>query len=112
MSRLFISLAAWLGLASVAMAQPKSDVQPAGALNRLGEVRYRNVGRVFTVAFSPDGKTLAAGAWDGSIRLWEVATCKEICQLVGHNGWVRSVVFFPDGKTLASGGKDKVIRLW
>jgi hypothetical protein len=99
-------------LAPAVLAQPREEALPPGALARLGEVRYRNVGRVFSLAFSPDGKILAAGAWDGSIRLWDVATRRELRQCVGHSGWVRSVVFFPDGKTLASGGKDKVIRLW
>jgi Tol biopolymer transport system component len=70
------------------------------------------VGRVFSLAFAPDGKTLLAGAWDGSIRLWDIATGKEIHQYTGHHGSVRSVAFSPDGKTFASGGKDMIIRVW
>jgi Tol biopolymer transport system component len=112
MSRLLIGLSALVGFAPPAQAQPKDDALPPGAVARLGKVRYRNVGRVFSVDFSPDGKTLLAGAWDGSIRLWDVATGEEVRQYVGHTGWVRSVAFSPDGKTFASGGKDKVIRLW
>jgi WD40 repeat protein len=107
-----LCLTGLLGLASPLLAQAKGDALPPGAVARLGEVRYRNVGRVFSIAFSPDSRTLAAGAWDGSIRLWEPVKGREIRQYVGHNGWVKAVAFSPDGKTLASGGKDRIIRLW
>lgn len=112
MSRLLICVLALLGFVFPIQAQPKDDALPAGAIARLGEARYRNVGRVFSVTFAPDGKTVLAGAWDGSIRLWDVAARKEIRQYPGHSGWVRSVAFSPDGRTFASGGKDKIIRLW
>ncbi len=84
----------------------------AGAVTRLGKARFQNVGKVFSVAFSPDGKTLASAAWDGSICLWDPATGKELRQCVGHTGWVKAVAFSADGKTLASGGKDGDIHLW
>jgi hypothetical protein len=112
MSRFVIGVSALLGFDLPVQAQPKGDALPEGAVARLGEVRYGHVGRVFSIAFSPDGKTLLAGAWDGSIRLWDVATGKEVRQYAGHTGWVRSVAFAPDGKTFASGGKDKIIRIW
>src|SRR2546430_17696837 len=57
-----------------------------------------------SLAFSPDGRTLASGSWfDGEIRLWDVATGKNTATLKGHDGDVTSVAFSPDGKTLASG---------
>ena len=68
-------------------------------------------GRV-SVAFSPDGKTLASGSEDKTIKLWDVATGKEQATLKGHTDAVSSVAFSPDGKTLASGSEDKTIKLW
>jgi WD40 repeat protein len=112
MFRPLICVSALLGFVLPAQAQRQDDSLPAGALARLGEVRYRHIGRVFSIAFSADSKILLAGTWDGSIRLWDVATGKELRQYPGHKGWVRSVAFSPDGKTFASGGKDKIIRLW
>jgi WD40 repeat protein len=68
---------------------------------------------VSSVAFSPDGKTLASSARDGAIILWDAASRQPIGQpLSGHSGVANSVAFSPDGKTLASGNTDGAIILW
>ncbi|MBP5976887.1 ribosome assembly protein 4, partial [Brasilonema sp. CT11] len=67
---------------------------------------------VNSVAFSPDGKTLASGSSDNSIKLWDVATGKQLKTLEGHSSSVKSVAFSADGKTLASGSSDNSIKLW
>jgi WD40 repeat protein len=64
------------------------------------------------VAFSPDGKTLASGSWDKTVRLWDVQSAQEIKRLEGHTDHITTVAFSPDSKTIASGSRDKTVRLW
>ncbi|MDB9539894.1 30S ribosomal protein S6 [Anabaenopsis arnoldii] len=68
-------------------------------------------GSVCSVAFSPDGRTLASASWR-TIQLWDVATQEEIATLTRHSYGVLSVAFSPDGRTLASGSDDGTIKLW
>ncbi|WP_292738205.1 caspase family protein [Nostoc sp. JL31] len=67
---------------------------------------------VWGVAFSPDGKTIASGSYDTSVKLWNAATGKEITTFKGHSDEVNSVAFSPDGKTIASASSDNTVKLW
>jgi len=70
---------------------------------------------VNSLAFNKDGSMLAAGGFDGVVRVWAVASGSrpvERCTLKGHSDVVFSVAWSPDGKTLASGSRDRTVRLW
>ena len=69
-------------------------------------------GWVSSVAFSPDGKMLASGSHDETVRLWRVSDGSLLRTLEGHTAAVSNVAFSPDGQTLASGAQDHTVRLW
>jgi WD40 repeat protein len=61
--------------------------------------------QVHSVAFSPDGKTLASGDLSGEVKLWSVATLQEVGSLDGQGGKIHCLGFSPDGQTLAAGAE-------
>jgi WD40 repeat protein len=67
---------------------------------------------VSALAFSPDGKTLAAGGTDGQVHLFQSADAKLLRSLTGHTSSVSGVAFHPGGAVLASSGRDRTVRLW
>ena len=67
---------------------------------------------VDSVSFSPDGKTIATGSWDDTVRLWDTETGENIRTLTGHTSGVNSVSFSPNGKIIATGSRDGTVRLW
>ncbi|MBI4673497.1 MAG: hypothetical protein HY741_17735 [Chloroflexi bacterium] len=68
--------------------------------------------RVASLAFSPDGATLASAGWDKTVRLWQVSDGTLLRTLSGHTKAVVSVAFSPDGAMVASGAHDGTARLW
>ena len=67
---------------------------------------------VYSLAFSRDGRKLAAGCGDRSIRIWDLSTRTELKRIEAHMGMVLAVAFSPDGTKLASSGDDSALKLW
>ena len=67
---------------------------------------------VFSITFSPDGKTIASGSEDKTVRLWDIHTAQSIATFEGHLHPVYAVAFSPDGKTLASSSGNGTILFW
>ena len=86
------------------------DVKTAAHLDTIGYIPSN----IRSIAFSPDGKTLAIGSGynAGAISLWDTASSTLLYSFRADTSTVNSVVFSPDGKTLVSGGRDNHLRLW
>jgi WD40 repeat protein len=105
----------WLALVLVVLVPSctKSGQRPSsGPESKRVDILQGHASGARTVAISPDGKTLASGSYDRTIKLWDLSTGNERLTLKGHTDLVLSVTFSPDGKTLASGSFDHTAKLW
>ncbi len=67
---------------------------------------------VSSVTFSPDGRYALSGSWDNTMKLWEVASGREIRTFQGHTSSISSVAFSPDGRSALSGSQNGAIVMW
>ncbi len=82
-------------------------------LCRVEPVVLRDKAEVNSLAFSPDGDSLASAGGDGAVRVWSIRTGRVIRSLgKAHGGFVSSIAFHPDGTHLASVGADKRVKVW
>jgi WD40 repeat protein len=108
-------LAVWATLLLATAAQGEPPVRPSSLALPPGACARLDAGSnpFLCMAFSPDSKRLAAGGYDKTIRIWDVATAKEVLRWKTPEGNLGCLAFSPDGRLLASGVVlDPGVRLW
>ena len=99
------------GLRALAALCDEGEVSGFAGADSVATVR-EEMDSLTSLAMTPDGKLLASGAWDKTIRLWQLSDGECLATLRGHKRGVTCLAAAPDGSLLASGSWDDTIRLW
>jgi len=109
----------WLRRATAAIAVAVCCLFSAGSNSQLATtvppelvIQTGHSSRVNCAVFAPNGRWLATGAADNSIRLWDTESGLELRALHGHSNWIRSLAVSHTGELLASGSNDRTIKIW
>jgi RNA polymerase sigma factor (sigma-70 family) len=110
----FLAAAGWQGnLSSLATQTDRAQIYVFDAATGKPVREFTGVRFVpFQIAYSPDGKWLAAGDWNGVVTIWDTAAGKQVREFPGHRGQVTSLAYSPDGKRLASASIDTTVLIW
>ena len=81
-------------------------------VNFVNSLFTETFGRIPSLAFSSNGRLIAAGTAEGTVRLWEAQAGTPLTNCQGHANWINSIAFSPSGQMLVSGSDDQTIRLW
>ena len=94
----------------IATAAERVVLWDAATLTEIVPLEYESI--VWSVVFSPDGRSLVSTHGDGAILVWDVAHRERVANLREHSGAVRAVAFSPDGKRVATASDDQSVVVW
>ena len=105
-----LAIAALLGLTFCSYGQDQEPDKVTSEARLVIQIGHTD--KINSAAFSPDGKRMMTGSQDGTARLWDTQTGKELLMLQGHTKEVRAVAFSPDGQRVLTASFDSTARLW